>query len=115
MLAQEELHEENRETIDGGQARVYQDGLQVSCSSLSDRAEANVIQSSDSAEDTTFCIRLAFPKGSWTKRTDPWSVASDEEHKSDASSFKPPALSSKPPAILIFRARSKVSQRRTRN
>ncbi|ORY24284.1 Pleckstrin homology domain-domain-containing protein [Naematelia encephala] len=90
MLAQDELHESVNEGGFQNTARVYQDGL----------------QSSDGAEDTTFCVRLPIPTSTWGKRrTQPWEM----EEEAD---FFPPGLSSTPPALLIFRARSKLERDR---
>ncbi|KAK8858607.1 hypothetical protein IAR55_002836 [Kwoniella newhampshirensis] len=90
MLAQDELHEASNSDAFSTQARVYQDGL----------------QSSDPAEDTTFCVRLSTSPSRWgTKRTQPWEMEDDAE-------FLPPGLSKKAPSLLIFRARSKLERDR---
>ncbi|WWD18499.1 hypothetical protein CI109_102951 [Kwoniella shandongensis] len=90
MLAQDELHEASNSDAFSTQARVYQDGL----------------QSSDPAEDTTFCLRLPTSPSRWgKKRTQPWEMEEDAD-------FLPPGLSKKPATLLIFRARSKLERDR---
>lgn len=87
MLAQNELREALHNNALSTTTRLYPDGL----------------QSADSLEDTVFCVRMSAPRTAWGRtRTQPWEMDED-------TSFLPPPLSKKPPALLIFRARSKVS------
>lgn len=88
MLAQEELRETVNETAFNPSARMYQDGL----------------RSTDGAEDTTFCVRISWPTGRFAAPS-PW----DQDESKDTDKIAPPPLSGEPPAILICRARSKVS------
>jgi len=109
-------------------ARVYQDGLQVRGRSPSWRRTDE--QSSDGAEDTTFCVRLVRGKQGWGgKRPYPWEIEDDAatmqaatdkasvrsqsaepvKVKAKSSRFYVPPLTTTAPQLLIFRARSKVS------
>lgn len=111
MLASDELDSNPNETAWDPHHRVYQDGL----------------QSSDSVEDTTFCIRLVWPTGPFAA-PQPWDV---EENRRDTNQdgsadsidsnsakdgnrpkFVPPPLRREPQRLLICRARSKVSPSR---
>nr|XP_018262424.1 uncharacterized protein I303_05441 [Kwoniella dejecticola CBS 10117]OBR84582.1 hypothetical protein I303_05441 [Kwoniella dejecticola CBS 10117] len=103
MLALDELPSPNSNDIFTSQSRVYQDGL----------------QSSDGAEDTTFCVRLTTSpysstnssKKAWTTRkkvTQPW----ENEDLTQDQEFLPPDLSKNPNQLLIFRARSKLERDR---
>ncbi|WVW84624.1 hypothetical protein I302_106658 [Kwoniella bestiolae CBS 10118] len=99
MLALDELPSTSSADVFTSESRVYQDGL----------------QSSDGAEDTTFCVRLTSPssskkdKGGWGRKvTQPWEnhdIVGDQN-------FLPPDLSKKPSQLLIFRARSQLERDR---
>lgn len=92
MLAQDELDANLNETAWDPQNRVYQDGL----------------QSTDGAEDTTFCIRLLWPHGRFAP-PQPWDLEENRKETGAQANFVPPPLRKEPQRLLICRARSKVS------
>ncbi|WVQ65819.1 uncharacterized protein L199_003997 [Kwoniella botswanensis] len=98
MLALDEIPSTSSSDAFTSESRVYQDGL----------------QSSDGAEDTTFCVRLTSPSSSkkekgWGKKvTQPW----ENQDLVKDQNFLPPDLSKRPSQLLIFRARSKLERDR---
>ncbi|BEJ14793.1 hypothetical protein CspHIS471_0405600 [Cutaneotrichosporon sp. HIS471] len=94
MLAQDELDANENEQAWDPKNRMYMDGL----------------QSADGAEDTTFCVRILWPHGSFAP-PQPWDM--EENRKSGAqASFTPPPLRTKPLRLLVCRARSKLERDR---
>ncbi|WWC88719.1 uncharacterized protein L201_003632 [Kwoniella dendrophila CBS 6074] len=123
MLALDELPSTSSSDTFTSQSRVYQDGL----------------QSSDGAEDTTFCIRLSSKKFNKHSINHPWGILEndlsnknnyndiesnnkEEQSKSQTgnqnkvvdsmTSIPIPDLSKKANQLLIFRARSKLERDR---
>lgn len=95
MLAEEELDANLNETAWDPQNRVYQDGL----------------QSTDGAEDTTFCVRLLWPHGPFSP-PQPWDLEENRKETGAQANFVPPPLRKEPQRLLICRARSKLERDR---